>query len=162
MAAVHTSDAAATFSSIALKGDFYNGMRGGKNMVLTFEDSTVRGVISASKAQHGVSSIDASNFHELGMVTNTAQPAVNNGVIVQLNSGSTWTVTGTSYLTKLVVDDDAAVSAPRGKSVTLTVDGTEADGDGPRPTDQLGVALLGDLVEHGVRTSSVSMSLGAR
>lgn len=122
--AVHTADGAATFSSIALKGDFYNGMRKGKNMVLTFEDATVEGVISATKAQHRVSSIDASTFYELGIVTNTAQAAVNNGAIVRLNSGSAWTVTGTSYLTRLVLAADATVRAPRGKKVTLTVDGT--------------------------------------
>jgi hypothetical protein len=123
--AVHTADGAATFTSIALKGDFYNGMRKGKNMVLAFEDSTVQGVISATKAKHHVSTIDSSNFYDLGDVTNTVQAAVNNGVIVQLNSGSTWTVTGTSYLTGLTVASDAAVEAPRGKSVTMTVDGTE-------------------------------------
>ncbi|WP_369244190.1 hypothetical protein [Streptomyces sp. R41] len=122
--AVHTADGAATFSSIALEGDFCNGMRKGKNMVLTFEDSSVQGVISATTAKHRVSTIDSSNFYELGEVTNTARAVVNNGVVVQLNSGSTWTVTGTSYLTKLTVASDAAVNAPRGKSVTMTVDGT--------------------------------------
>ncbi|MEU6350829.1 hypothetical protein ABZ896_16055 [Streptomyces sp. NPDC047072] len=122
--AVHTTDGAATFTSIALKGDFYNGMRKGKNMVLTFEDSTVEGVISATRTKHRVSSIDASTFYELGIVTNTVQAAVNNGAVVRLNSGSTWTVSGTSYLTSLTLAADAAVKAPRGKTVTLTVDGT--------------------------------------
>ncbi|MEU6375735.1 hypothetical protein [Streptomyces sp. NPDC046909] len=123
--AAHTADGAATFTSIKLKGDFYNGMRKGKNMVLTFADSSVEGVITASRTQHRVSTIDASNFYELGIVTNTAQAAVNNGVVVTLDSGSTWTVTGTSYLTSLTLASDAAVKAPRGKTVTLTVDGTE-------------------------------------
>lgn len=122
--AVHTTDGAATFNSIGLKGDFYNGMRKGKNMVLTFEHASVEGVISASTAKHRISSIDASTFYELGIVTNTAQAAVNNGAIVQLNSGSTWTVTGTSYLTRLALAADATVKASRGKKVTLTVDGT--------------------------------------
>ncbi|MFJ8492885.1 hypothetical protein ACIRBZ_31750 [Streptomyces sp. NPDC094038] len=123
--AVHSTDGAATFSSIKVKGDFYNGMRNGKNMVLTFEGSSVEGVISATRAKHRVSSIDASTFYELGIVTNTAQAAVNNGVVVKLNSRSTWTVTGTSYLTSLTLAADAAVRAPRGRSVKLTVDGTE-------------------------------------
>ncbi|WP_194238528.1 hypothetical protein [Streptomyces spongiae] len=74
-------------------------MRGGKNMVLTFEDTTIRGPVSASRTRHRVSTIDASKFQELGEVTNSAQAAVNNGVIVRLDSGSSWTVTGTSYLT---------------------------------------------------------------
>ncbi|MCH5671885.1 hypothetical protein [Streptomyces gilvus] len=122
--AVHSTDGAATFTSIALKGDFYNGMRTGRNMVLTFEDATVEGVISATRARHRVSSIDASTFYELGIVTNTPQAAVNNGAVVRLEGGSTWTVTGTSYLTALTIASDAAVRAPRGRTVTLTVDGT--------------------------------------
>ncbi|MER5185162.1 hypothetical protein ABT009_43960 [Streptomyces sp. NPDC002896] len=125
--AVHTADGAASFSSIALKGDFYNGMRKGKNMVLTFDDSTVEGVISASRTKHAVSTIDSSNFYELGEVTNTVQAAVNNGVIVQLNSGSTWRVTGTSYLTKLVVDAGASVAGAGGRTLTMTVDGAATD-----------------------------------
>ncbi|MER5750264.1 hypothetical protein [Streptomyces sp. NPDC002088] len=124
--AVHTTDGAATFTSIKLEGDFYNGMRKGKNMVLTFEDSTVEGVISASEAKHRVSTIDSSTFYELGIVTNTVRAAVNNGAIVRLNSGSTWTVTGTSYLTSLTVAADAAVKAPQGRTLTATVDGTAA------------------------------------
>lgn len=123
--AAHTADGAATFTSIKLNGDFYNGMRKGKNMVLTFEDSTVEGVITASRTKHRVSTIDASTFYELGIVTNTAQAAVNNGVVVRLNSGSAWTVTGTSYLTSLTLAADATVKAPRGRTVTLTVDGTQ-------------------------------------
>ncbi|MGW2047058.1 hypothetical protein ACWCPF_18040 [Streptomyces sp. NPDC001858] len=122
--AAHTADGSAAFTDIDLVGDFYNGMRNGKNMVLTFAGSTVRGVISATKTAHRVASIDASTFYELGIVTNTVRPAVNNGAIVRLVSGSVWTVTGTSYLTSLTLAADAAVRAPRGKAVTLTVDGT--------------------------------------
>ncbi|MFG2944137.1 hypothetical protein [Streptomyces adustus] len=122
--AAHSTDGAATFTAIALKGDFYNGVRKGKNMVLTFEGSTVEGVISASEARHRVSTIDAANFQELGIVTNTVRAAVNNGAVVRLDSGSVWTVTGTSHLTSIALAADAAVKAPRGKRLTVTVDGT--------------------------------------
>jgi len=122
--AVHTADAAATFTDIALKGDFYNAMRKAKNLVLTFDGSRIEGVISATSAVHAVSTITSAEYRQLGEVTNTAQAAVNNGVIVTLGSGSSWKVTGTSHLTKLVLASDASVTAPRGKSVTLTVDGT--------------------------------------
>lgn len=117
------ADSVAKFSSIQLKGDFYNGMRQGKNMVLDFAASTVEGVISATTARHRVSSIDAATFYELGIVTNTPGPAVNNGVIVTLGAGSVWTVTGTSYLTSLTLAADAAVRAPGGRTLTATVDG---------------------------------------
>ncbi|WP_107103421.1 hypothetical protein [Streptomyces griseoruber] len=122
--AVHSADGAATFTDIKLKGDFCNGMRKGKNMVLTFDGATLEGVVSATRTKHRVPSIDASRFHELGIVTNTVQAAVNNGAVVTLAAGSTWTVTGTSYLTSLTLAADAAVQAPRDKAVTLTVDGT--------------------------------------
>jgi hypothetical protein len=121
--AVHTADAAAGFTDIVLKGDFYNAMRKGKNLVLTFDGSHVEGVISASSAVHAVSTITSAEYRQLGVVTNTAQPAVNNGVIVKLDGGSAWKVTGTSYLTKLVIASGAAVTAPRGRTVSLTVDG---------------------------------------
>jgi hypothetical protein len=130
--AVHSTDATATFSDISLKGDFYNGMRGGstangaaggENMVLTFDNSRIEGVISASQTRHHVSTITSAEYKQLGEVTNTVQSIINNGVIVNLNSGSRWTVTGTSYLSKLVVAANAAVSAPGGHSVTMTVDG---------------------------------------
>jgi hypothetical protein len=121
--AVHTADAAATFTDIALKGDFYNAMRKAKNLVLTFDGSRIEGVISATSAVHAVSTITSAEYRQLGEVTNTAQAAVNNGVIVTLGTGSSWKVTGTSHLTKLVLASDASVTAPRGKSVSMTVDG---------------------------------------
>ena len=123
--AEHTADATASFTGIELQGDFYNAMRTGKNLVLSFDgDSRVEGVISATASRHAVSTITSAEWEQLSHVTNTPQPAINNGVIVKLGAGSVWTVTGTSYLTKLVVDADAVVQAPSGQSLTLTVDGT--------------------------------------
>ena len=122
--AAHDTDSALSFSDIELSGNFYNGMRGDLNLVLNFTASQVAGVISATLSVHHVDTIDAGNWQELGAVTNTPQPAINNGVIVSLASGSTWTVTGTSYLTSLSLDARSAVTAPRGQQVTMTVDGT--------------------------------------
>lgn len=82
-------------------------------------------MISASKSVHLVDRITEENADDLGHVANTAQAAVNNGVIVTLGAGSVWTVTGTSYLTKLTVAATATVQAARGKRLTLTVDGKE-------------------------------------
>jgi hypothetical protein len=122
--AVHSTDAAATFSNTTLNGDFYNGMRGTENMVLTFNNSHINGVISASQTQHHISTITSAQYLQLGEVTNTTQSVINNGVIVNLSSGSRWTATGTSYLSKLVVASNAAVTAPLGHTVTMTVNGT--------------------------------------
>lgn len=125
------TDATASFTDIDLTGDFYNGVRGGgnanlqgQNLVLDFTRSTVTGVISASTTKHRVSTITIDQYREISEVTNTPGPVVNNGVVVTLGSRSTWTVTGTSYLSALTLAADAAVRAPRGRTVTLTVDGT--------------------------------------
>ncbi|WP_406333835.1 hypothetical protein [Streptomyces sp. NBC_00203] len=122
---LHDADTTATFTAIALKGDFYNARRSGQNMALTFDATEVEGVLSASASKHAVDSISSAEYAELGHVTNTVQPVVNNGVLVTLTGGSTWTVTGTSYLSVLSLDADSTVTAPSGGTVTMTVDGTE-------------------------------------
>jgi hypothetical protein len=101
-------------------------------MVLTFNNASIRGVITSSEAHHlccsnagypGLS-IDPAEYMQLGEVTNTPYPAINNGAIVTLNAGSKWTVTGTSYLTQLNIAVGASITAPHGQSVSMTVNGT--------------------------------------
>lgn len=147
------SDALATFSNIELNGDFYNGMRGDipgpfgppspRNLGLTFDNASITGVISASTATHLLPHIEypigwdgsapfinvghTEDYKMLGEVTNTPSQVVNNGVIVVLNSGSTWTVTGTSYLSKLTIAADATIIAPEGYTVAMTVNGAPTD-----------------------------------
>jgi hypothetical protein len=120
----HADDAAATFTDIALRGDFYNGIRGnnppgpfgmpglaGKNLVLNFDGSRIAGVLSASRARHHVDTITSADYLQLGEVTNTPSPVVNNGVIVNLDGGSTWQVAGTSYLSSLTAAPTRACAA---------------------------------------------------
>ncbi|GAA4671514.1 hypothetical protein [Phytohabitans rumicis] len=128
--AVYAADAKAAFSHITLEGDFYNAILGGgvgglqgKNLVLNFTGATVRGVISATLAMHNESPITFDNHDQIGVVTNTAQPVVNNGVIVTLAAGSTWRVTGTSYLSRLTIDADSRVIGDDGRVPSMTVDG---------------------------------------
>jgi hypothetical protein len=134
--AEHDDDAVARFSDISLKGDFFNGIRGGgnggsgpgavlagKNLVLHLDDARIAGVISASTTKHPVDTITSAEYEQLGEVSNTAGAAVNNGVIVDLQDGSVWAVTGTSHLTKLVVGADATVRGSHGAAVSMTVDG---------------------------------------
>lgn len=131
-----SADAVATFANIALAGDFYNSTRGGivqgpfgppssvsRNLCLTFENATVTGTITSSTATHAVASIGADDWREIGNITNTAAPAVNNGVIVSLTKGSEWVVTGTSYLTSLTIEWGSSLSAPAGYKVALKLGG---------------------------------------
>lgn len=92
------------------------------NMVLDFKNVQLKGVISSSRAKHNVSAITKATNTELGEVTNTPCPAVNNGAIVSLNGKSKWTVTGTSYLTALNIAEGAVVEAS-----SMTVDGQPAE-----------------------------------
>ena len=82
-------------------------MRSGKNLDLTFDGSNVDGVISSSTSKHHQSTITSADYLQMGEVTNTPGAAVNNGVIVDLEGGTTWTVPSTSYLTKLTVSADS-------------------------------------------------------
>jgi hypothetical protein len=133
------SDSVFSFSDIELTGNFYNGLAGGPssgpagpgggaanglNLVLNLAASRVVGTITATLATHFVDTITSANWWELGKVSNVAQPAINNGVIVALTGGSRWTVAGTSYLTALSLDASSSVSGPGRKHVTMTVDGT--------------------------------------
>jgi hypothetical protein len=145
LTATHKTDIVAKFSAITLNGSFYNatrivkpqtnpGMMGpggapatpppatGRNLILTFDKSKVNGVITASAAKHVKDPIAPEDYKMLGEVTNTPGAAINNGVNVNLTS-STWTVTGTSYLTSLTIGKGSAVAAPQGQKLTMTVNG---------------------------------------
>lgn len=63
----------------------------------------------------------------LGDVTVTAEPTINNGVIVRLENGSVWTAKSTSYITGLTVGEGCAVKAPEGKRIVMTADGVVMD-----------------------------------
>jgi hypothetical protein len=126
-------DAVAVFRSISLVGDCFNGLRGGevsgpfavsaKNLVVTLDHARLKGAISASTTAHRQSTITAKDYRLLGLVSNTPSAAINNGVLVSLANGSTWTVTGTCHLTRLTIDAASTLKAARGK-LTMTVDGT--------------------------------------
>ena len=92
--------------------------------MLNFAGCKVTGVATATLATHYVDTIDSSNWWELGHVSNVAQAAINNGVIVSLTGHSAWIVTGTCYLTALSLDATSSVTGARGRKVTMTVDGT--------------------------------------
>lgn len=100
------------------------------NLVLSFRNVRYTGALSASRAKHRVNHITAENNYELGMVDNVLCPAVNNGVIAFFDSKSVWTVDKTCYLTALTLESGAVVQAPRGKTLTMTVDGSAVE---PKP-----------------------------
>ncbi|MFM2403676.1 MAG: hypothetical protein RL223_1556 [Pseudomonadota bacterium] len=142
--AEHPTDMRLRFTKTTLNGDFYNAIRArqigggfgpdgpspepprpyGANLLLTLQDSTLTGVVSAASARHLKAEIGPADHAWLGRVTNTVGPAINNGVIVRLQR-STWTVTGPSHLTVLDLADGARLQAPAGRRLRLSVDGRE-------------------------------------
>jgi len=70
--------------------------------------------------------IVSKNATYLGDLINTPAPAVNNGMIVTLTNGTVWTVTGTSYITSLTIDN-ASIAAPEGNTVEMTVNGAKKE-----------------------------------
>ena len=96
-----------------------------RNLCLTFDNSHITGLISASTAKHAQATITAADYRLLGAVTNTPGPAVNNGVVVVLKNKAIWTVTGDSYLTCLTIGADCSVAAEGAKTLIMTIDGVE-------------------------------------
>lgn len=102
-------------------------LRGPKNLGVTLVNTTLSGQISSASASYreGVEWINEYNRQELSNITQQAAPTINNGVVVNVDTDSTWFVEGTNYLTKLIVGEHALILPPAGKKLTLTVDGKE-------------------------------------
>ena len=124
----------ATFKNLSVEGDVYNAVwEHYQALDVTFDNAEITGVISSSWANHvdadgnavpGGTHILADSSLDchlgFGRLKNTAAPTVNNPVCLTLTNGAVWNVTGTSYLSKLTVDD-ASVNG------VVTVDGAEVD-----------------------------------
>lgn len=92
------------------------------NLILDFDNTVITGVLSSSESKHSVSVIRRENLIELGQVTNTVKPAVNNGLIVTLGNGTMWNVIGECFLTALTLDDSSGISG-----AVMYVDGVRTD-----------------------------------
>lgn len=95
------------------------------NLAVYFEGVDYTGCISATTAKHAVKECIEENYHHIGVVTNVISPVVNNGVIISLDGTSSWTVTGSGYLSALHIAPGAKIVGADGKPVTMLVDGVE-------------------------------------
>lgn len=126
------------FKNLKVKGDIYNGVWEAYQAVdVTFDNASITGVISSSFANHvdakgqalaGGTVIKADSTLDchlgMGRLKNTAAPTVNNPVYLTLSHGSTWIASGTSYISKLVIDDASSIKATDG-AVSMTVNGVK-------------------------------------
>lgn len=101
--------------------------RGPKNLGLSLKNTRVTGVISSAGQAYrdGLTRITEENRLEISNVRQWAQPPVNNGVCLTLDGNSAWVVTGDSWITSLTLEDGATLAAPDGKTLVMTVNGTE-------------------------------------
>lgn len=129
-----------TFKNGDYEGDIYNSIISGYQTAgITFDNATITGVISSSYQRHvdengdtvtGTisrnyvdGSLNETAYLYGGRIVNTASPAINNPVELTLTNGSTWYVTGESYLNKLVIGAESEVLAADGDELVMTVNG---------------------------------------
>jgi hypothetical protein len=124
-----------TAEAVTLEGDLYNGSgyfggQAGDLLEVTLgKDATLKGAISATSIIH-VDTKGKQNTHftkeqyyYLGHVANKAYYNGGNDIAVALTDNAVWTVTEESIITSLTVGKKAKVKAPKGATVTMTVDG---------------------------------------
>lgn len=115
----------ASFSNVTLQGDIIHAMTSLGSMTVAFENATITGGISTSTATpQGKPTAQALQL--VGKMNHTFGPVMgNNGLEVTLGRNARWVVSKTSYLTGLTLADDDSVTAPKGRKVTLMVDGKD-------------------------------------
>lgn len=112
----------AFFTDVIVEGDIYNSMQyKEQDLNVTFSAASITGVISSSWSHHvdenGEQYMEGTVLDDTmaraylygGRIVNTASETVDNAVNLTLKS-SAWTVTGTSYISGLVVDGESFVN----------------------------------------------------
>lgn len=102
-------------------------LRGPKNLGINLKSAHVTGMISSATQAYreGVTEITVENWIEMTNITQQAAASVNNGVILTVDSDSSWTVTGTSYLTSLKIAQGARIESESGGKLSMHVNGVE-------------------------------------
>lgn len=145
----------AVFRNLSVDGDVYNAVWQAYQAVdVTFDNAQITGVISSAWANHvdaegnplpGGTVIEADSSLDchmgMGRVKNTAAPAVNNPILLTLENGAVWNVTGESYLARLTIDETASI--PR---ATMTVNGVETPIEAGTYEGEIVIAPAEDLI----------------
>ena len=125
MPAPSSPDVNVTLRKVSLEGDLVNTRTKQGGLVLTLDHASLFGGVS-SGTQAPLTGVDPdeSTYWQVGNVVNTWAASTDKyGAAVSVGDGSTWTVTKTSYLTRLDISPAGRVAAPQGYKVSLTVDG---------------------------------------
>ncbi len=125
-------------NTAAMEGDEYTatsgpageGMRDPRSLVVTLDSSNITGAISLGQDTWEVTyfASGANSSQDIGYAASTELGMYyegDAGLSLTISNGSVWTVTETSYLTELTIDDSSSIEGADGASVTMTVDGVE-------------------------------------
>jgi hypothetical protein len=116
-------DVAATFKNMVLDGDIINSMTTLSDVVVNFEKAAITGAITTATSVFVSKTFTKENWKAIGQVANTyCATNEKHGMKVSLDGKSQWVVNKTSYITGLTIAEGAAVTAPQGYKVTMTVD----------------------------------------
>jgi hypothetical protein len=127
-------DVTASFSNMTLVGNIYNSTESfvnekdvgvvsrASNLQVNLTNVKYKGAISSSLAEHidvdsGKPVKTITSYREVSYIRNTTRGVINNGVSVALSGNSTWTVSDTSYMSRLTVGDGSSITG------TMKVDG---------------------------------------
>jgi hypothetical protein len=122
----------ATFKNMTMNGDIVNSMTSESDVVVNFESATITGAITTAIGTHAegkngeklVMQDKTELYYLIGEETDSyCDTGEKYGVIANFDAGSKWVVDETSYLTSLNLAEGAAVTAPEGKTVIMTVNG---------------------------------------
>jgi hypothetical protein len=117
------TEVTATFKNTTLAGDIVTSMTSRGDVLVNFENAAITGAITTSTAVP-VGEPSYEKFYLIGEVVHTyCATDDEHGIKVSLDETSTWVVDETSYITGLTVAEGAAVKAPDGQNLTMTVDG---------------------------------------
>lgn len=140
-----SKDVIATFANIELEGDFYNGTTGAdtaQNLELTLDNAQVTGLITATFAQHEKAELYPEDWQMIGVVENTPEPVINNGVLLTMENSAVWNVTGECYISALTMDESSTLNGD------LWVDGEKVDtANGGGWTGNIVVTVSGEAVQ---------------
>ncbi len=114
----------ASLSNVKLKGDIVHSMSSLGGMTVSITDATITGGISSSNATQEAKPTQQT-MKQVGVFKQTFAPASSNGLELTLGRNAKWIANKTSYLSSLTIADGATLTAPKGYSLSLTVDGKD-------------------------------------
>ncbi len=124
----YSGDVNATFKNVTLKGDIIHSMTEKGDMTVAFENTTITGAVTTAVSVPAGEIPTQKTYYLIGEVVNTFCASGNeHGIKVSLDGKSSWTVDKTSFLDSLTIAPGAAVTAPAGRKLTMTVDGVTTE-----------------------------------